>query len=107
MTILGKIGSADLVATVVTQIGIIDESGTINIRAVNRNTADVHVRIAISPSGTTTSSVGAADWIEYDAPVSYGSPLEETGITVTAGEIIFAYSDTSNVSIRAWGMPAQ
>jgi hypothetical protein len=103
MTILGKIGSADIGTGTDVLLGTIDEAGTVNIRLCNRNAADVKVRIAIG----TGAGPAAGDYIEYDTTLPANEVLEDGGITVSIGEKIWVRSDTANVSARAFGMPAQ
>lgn len=97
----GKLGTpANLVAGIDTLIYTVPASktATVNVRFTNRNATAVKVRLAI---GTGVAPV-AADYIDYD--VTLILILEDTGLMLSAGEQIWAWSDTANVSVRAHGM---
>lgn len=75
---------------------------TFNIRLANRNPNDVRVRIAIGTGGAPA----LADYVDYNVLIPANGILEDTGIVCSAGENIWVYSNTANVSARLWGMRA-
>lgn len=100
----GKLGSANLLAAADTLIYTVPalKIATVNVRFSNRNATAVKVRLAIGTGGAPT----VADYIDYDVPMTANGILEDTGMVLSAGEKVWARSDTANVSIRAHGMEA-
>lgn len=98
----GKLGSADLAATTNTLLYTVPASTvtTANVRVCNRNAAaSVKVRVAIG----TGASPATTDYIEYDTAIPANGILEDTGVVLAAGEKVWVYSDTANVSVRVHG----
>lgn len=100
----GLWGQAALAAGVDTQIGPAVGAGkiaTLNINCCNRDSAaaGAKVRIAIG-SGANPAN---ADYIEYDAQLPSNGVMERMGIVCSAGEKVWARSDTPNVSVRIHG----
>lgn len=97
----GKLGSADLAATVNTLLYTVPEAvvSTINVRFVNRNPVAVKVRLAIGAG----PDPAVEDYLSYDQIVQPCGIIEDTGIACSAGEKVWAYSDTANISVRAHG----
>ncbi len=73
---------------------------TFNVRFCNRNNVAVAIRLAIGTGGAPA----AEDYLDYDVIIPPNSILEDTGIVASSGENVWAYSNTSNVSVRAHGM---
>lgn len=98
----GKLGSADLVAATDTLLYTVPalKVATANIRFANRNAIPVKVRLAIGTGAAPT----ATDYLSYDQSLPANGIVEDTGIVLTAGEKVWARSDTANVSVRAHGM---
>lgn len=71
-----------------------------SINVVNRNTASVTVRIAVSAADTPTN----AEWIEYDATILGNGVLERTGLALAAGQKIVVLTSTINVNAIAMGI---
>lgn len=98
----GFLGSYDIPATTDELLFTASVPQTFNIRLANRNPNDVRVRIAIGTGGAPA----LADYVDYDALLPANGILEDTGIVCSAGEKIWVYSNTANVSARSWGMRA-
>ena len=62
--------------------------------------AAAKVRLAITSGGAPTD----ADWIEPGAPLAEGGVLERTGLTLSAGQKIYAGTDIAGVSVGVWGI---
>ena len=75
---------------------------TITLTACNFSTGAKPVRAAVLPSGSST--VTAADWIEYGASVAAGGVLERTGIALSAGQSIRINSDDQDVAWSVFGI---
>lgn len=97
----GRLGVAALAATTNTTVYTVPAGkvATFNIRATNRGSTAVDVRIAVAAAGTPTN----AEWIEYDARIGPNSPLGNTGIRAGAGERVVAWASAAQVSIRVEG----
>jgi hypothetical protein len=99
----GVLGNVDLSATTVTDVYTVPVStiSSVNINVCNRNDTTVLVRLALSD---TTGTQDDSEFIEYDTPLIAYGVLERTGVTLNAGKIITAYSDTANVSVVVTGV---
>lgn len=97
----GKLGSANLSAVTNTLIYTVPSNkvATANINICNRSTIEVNVRIAIGSGGSPANT----DYIEYDFPLPAQGVLERTGIVCSAGEKIWCYADSADVSVRVHG----
>lgn len=98
----GKLGAADLGAAAEELIYTVpdEKTATVNVRFANRNADAVKVRLAIGVG----AAPAAADYVTYDCSIPAGGILEDTGMVLSAGEKVWAYSDTANVTVRAHGM---
>lgn len=97
----GKLGSADLVATIDTLLFTAGATPqTFNIRFANRNATSVKVRVAIGAG----ASPAVSDYVDYDVSILANGILEDTGFVASSGEKVWVRSDTANVSVRAHGM---
>lgn len=102
MPVSGRLGAtADLAAGADTLIHTVaaGQVATANIRFCNRNATAVKVRLAIGIGANPAT----ADYIEFDQQIAANGVLENTGIVISAGENLWARSDTANVSVRAHG----
>lgn len=97
----GLVGQADLSAATNTTVYTVPAStvSTVNISVCNRSASDATIRIALAASGTP----GDSEYIEYDALVTKGVPLERTGIVLSAAKRVVVYSDIAGVSVSVWG----
>jgi hypothetical protein len=104
----GKLGSAALVAATNTTVYTVP--GTVSFAIVslnlcNKGVVDSAIRIAISTSNNPLDN----DYIEYDALVEssaggVGNVLERTGIFMSSGEKVVAYSNNANMIVRVHGV---
>lgn len=99
----GRLGAEDLAATTDTTIYTVPAStvATVCVNVCNRNASNVTVRLA-----AVDGLIGAltdADYFEYNTILLLNEALERTGIVMSAGQTIVAYSDTANVSVQVWG----
>lgn len=99
----GRLGTADLSATTVTDVYTVPAStiASMNISVCNRNSTIAKVRLALSD---TTVTQGADEYIEYDQAIPANGVLERTGIILDASKIVTAYSDSANVSVVVTGV---
>lgn len=74
---------------------------TVTVNLCNRSSQPAYIRLALSPSGTTTPSTD--DYLEFDALLARGGSIERTGITPANEDIIFVYSNIDDVTALAWG----
>lgn len=99
-----KLGSADLTAATNTQIGAaLPSDGILNVCFVNRTSAPVLVRLALSPAAGAPVS---ADFLEYDATIPPNGVLERTGLAASAGEVVNVQASAAGVSCRAHYLPS-
>lgn len=81
------------------------KSATVNIRVVNRDmSTSMAIRLAVCPSSYVSGAPANADYIEpVDLVIPAGAMLEETGIVMSTGEQVVAYSSTANATVRVHG----
>ena len=65
----------------------------------NRNATTVKVRLAV----TTTTSPATTDYVVFDLPVAGNDFFERAGIVLASGQYLYVRTDTSGVSVVAWG----
>jgi hypothetical protein len=73
---------------------------TININCCNVGASSARVHLAVSADETPAD----AQWIEWDAALDPSGVLERTGIVLSAGQKVFARSDTGGVTVNVWGI---
>lgn len=103
--LLGKAALAATTYTTVAQVPA-NTSATVNIRIVNRDTANLlQLRLAVCPSTYTDGTAPAtADYIEpMDLVIPAGGILEDTAIALASGEKVVAYSSTAAATVRVFG----
>lgn len=97
-----KLGAAAPTAATNTTIYTVPASkgavATINL--VNTGSSTITVRVAISATGTPTSS----EWIEYGAQIAASGVLERTGIAMSAAENVVVYTDIATLAVRIHGV---
>lgn len=94
--------SADLGAASLTTIYTVPAltKASFNVSFINRNASDTaKVRLAL----TTGAAPTVADYIEWDAVLSPGMPLERFPLTLMAGGKVWARADIAGVSCVAFG----
>lgn len=72
---------------------------TVAVNFCNTSASAGFIRLNIS---TTATSPANADFIEYDVPIAAGGEIERTGIVITNGQQIGAYSSIAGVSCVAF-----
>lgn len=77
----------------------------VTLNLCNRNVERAKVRVAITAGGPPT----AADWIEYDTPLpavssTGGSTMQITGLSLGAGQSVYARADVADVSAVVHGV---
>lgn len=72
---------------------------TVNIKACNTSAVNRTLRLAIATSATP----GANDYLDYNFLLEPGSRSEHTGVLMSPGEMVVAYSDGSGVAVRVHG----
>jgi hypothetical protein len=99
----GRLGAVDILATTNTAIYSVPSGkvATVNINVCNRNAAEIAIRLAVLDGAIGT--LANEDYIEYDVPMFDNGVLERTGIVISDGQTVVAYSDTANVSVQVWG----
>ena len=98
----GKIASANLEAGSITSVYTVP-NGQLTACTVslgNRNALEATVRLALADTETPDD----ADWIEYDVRVARNGVLERSGLMLSAGQRVVAYSDLANVSVVVYGV---
>ena len=104
MASYGKLGNAALTANTYTPVYSSASTGinmtTCNINMVNTGASNATVRLAIS----TSTSPGAADFIEYGVILEPGDVLERTAQVLSPSEKVICWADVAGVSVRVSGM---
>lgn len=72
---------------------------TVNINLCNRSASPVKIRLALSLTDAPTDD----EFIEYDETLKGGKPLERTGFSLSPGERVWVWADSSAVSVRVHG----
>ncbi len=72
---------------------------TVSVNFCNTTTTAGFIRLSIS---TTATSPASADFIEYDVPIAANGELERTGIVITNGQQIGAYSSIAGMNCVAF-----
>ena len=108
-----RFGALDLTSpgtNVVLMSGTVGWDSSVNVRFTNRNSlTSVSVGLALvdAPSATALANLSDEDWIEYDTEILPNEVLEDTGIVVPENYSLVAYSDTTLVSVVAYGWEEQ
>lgn len=99
----GRMGAANLSANAYNSIYVVPSGKTanLNINICNRNTVGVLIRLALT---TASGTPGTADWIEYNTPLPAYGVLERTGILLSAGQYVIAWSNTTDVNVIVTGL---
>lgn len=99
----GRLGAVNLLAGADTLLYTVPAAtftvATVSI--VNRNNTSVTVRIGLS---TSTTTIGAAEFIEYETELLPRGVLERTGLVIDATKTILVRSSAANVTAVAYGI---
>lgn len=97
----GILGKASLAATTETLLYTAPTGRVVSlsVNLCNLSADTAKVRLALVDGATTT----AAHYIEYETPISAKGVMERTGLVISAGQKVVAYSDTANVSVVVYG----
>lgn len=82
------------------------KTATANIRVVNRDLVNsITLRLAICPPGYTAPAAPAsADYIEpVDLVLPAGGVLEESGMAMSAGEVVSVFGSAATYTVRVHG----
>lgn len=101
---MARLAANDLPATTNTTVYTVpaNRRAAFSVHLCNRTAGDRIVRLALS-SGATTN----ADWIEFDVPIPANSPLERSGLALTAGQSVVAWASATGVSCVITGIEEQ
>jgi hypothetical protein len=100
----GILGQSAPSATTNTTVYTVPSSttATFNVNVVNTGTSVATIRLAISATGTPSTS----EWVEYNSEVVAGGVLERSGFVAQATKNVVVYTDTATVSVSVYGYEA-
>lgn len=102
-----RFGALDLTLNTDTLLmsGPVGFSSTANIRFINRNSSPVKVRLALvdEPAASALANLSPEDYLEFDIDIRANGVLENTGVVIPENFSLVARSDTSNVTVVAFG----
>lgn len=76
-------------------------AATLSVSFCNKNPTSVTVRLA-KGTGENSNAAGTR-FLEYNAVIEPGTPLERTAICMSPGEKLFAVSNESSVDVDVYG----
>lgn len=96
----GRLGVLALTAsTNNTVYQVLNDVSAVSISVLNKDSSETTLRLAIATSGSPASG----DWIEYDVKLPANGVLERTGIVLSQGEFVVAYTPGTSVVVRVHG----
>ncbi len=97
----GTLGQSDLAANTNTTVYTVPvlKVSSFNVNMVNRTSANITVRLAISASATPSNS----EFLEYDATLPANGVLERTGLVASAQKNLVAYANAAGVGVNVYG----
>lgn len=97
----GTLGKASPAANTTTTLYIVPDGmiATLNVSFCNRGAGAAKVYLAITETAEPTDS----DYLEYSVHIPSCGVLERTGIVVSGNERVVVRTDSSAVSVRAYG----
>lgn len=97
----GILGKASLAATTETLLYTAPTGRVVSlsVNLCNLSADTAKVRLAMVDGATTTD----AHYIEYDTSLEAKGVMERTGLVISAGQKVVAYSDIANVSVVVYG----
>lgn len=98
----GRLGAVDLPATTNTTVYTVPSSTqtALSVSVCNRGSSAVTVRLALAATDTPSVS----EWIEYDTAVIANDAMERSGIILSAGQKVVAYTNVATVSVVVYGV---
>jgi len=106
-----RFGALDLAATTPTVLmaGASNFDSTVNVRFTNRNAFPVRVRMALVDDifANALASLSDEDYLEFDVEIRANGVLENTGLAVPEDFSLVAESDTTLVTVIAYGFEEQ
>jgi hypothetical protein len=75
-----------------------------NVSIVNRGTAAINLRLAMTTSGGASPSPNVEEWIEYDTIIIPNGVFERTGLVLNYGLHLVVYSSAANVGCTVYGI---
>lgn len=99
----GRLGTANITtaATNYTPYTVPANTFTMcSISVCNRGNSDTGIRLALCAGASPTDD----EWIEYGVTIGGGGVLERTGVLLSAGQRIIAWSSSPNVSVVVVGV---
>jgi hypothetical protein len=103
----GLLGKAALAANTYTKVYQVTtgKTATANIKVINNDLVNsVSIRLYICPVTWVSGAGGTSDIIEpLDLVIQAGKVLENTGIAMSGGEQVVAFTLNGNVTVRVHG----
>jgi hypothetical protein len=98
----GRIGKANLSAATLTTVYTtpVDTFTVASVSFCNRGNQAITVRLAVADAATPDSS----EYVEYETEILSHGVLERTGMVLSAGQLLVAYSSGANVSCVVYGI---
>lgn len=99
----GLLGKADLAAATDTTLWTAPAglTHTVSVYMANRNATAVTVRVAVAATGTPANS----EYIDFETTIPANGVYRESGIPVSAAELVVVRASTTGVSasVRGYG----
>jgi hypothetical protein len=98
----GRLGVADLAAATNTTVYTCpsDTFAVVTVSVCNRGSSPCTIQVAISSSSTP----GAAEYVEFDTSLSAKGVLERTGLVLDAGKLLVVRSSAISVNAVVYGI---
>lgn len=78
---------------------------TFGVNLMNRSGSTIQLRLAITSGAIGT--LADSDWIEFNASIAVGEPLERTGLTLRAGQSLIVGNSSGTfptANVVVWGI---
>lgn len=101
---MARLAAADLAAATLTDVYTVpaNRRATFTVNFCNRSAAERTVRLALC-----SGAIQNADYIEFDTALPANGVLERTGLMLTAGQLVRARANSTDVSCVVWGAEEQ
>lgn len=98
----GRLGTADLAAATNTTLYTVPANtfSLVTISVCNRGNSPVGARLALAAG----ANPGDDEWIEYGVEIGAKGVLERTGVLLSAGQKVVAWSSNPYVSVVVYGV---